>query len=126
MIEFRQLLLTLAAVFFFTSLVLVIAGAPPFVAYYYILKGSLGSWNKFSHVIKAWIPLTLCGCGLLFTFRIGLWNIGVEGQVMMGAVFTTALLRSGVESPASVAFLGMSLLAGMAGGAREPVHTAHG
>jgi ABC-type uncharacterized transport system permease subunit len=116
-IEFRQLLLTLAAVFFFTSLVLVIAGAPPFVAYYYILKGSLGSWNKFSHVIKAWIPLTLCGCGLLFTFRIGLWNIGVEGQVMMGAVFTTALLRSGIESPASIALLGMSLLAGMAGGA---------
>ena len=116
-IEFRQLLLTLAAVFFFTSLVLVIAGAPPFVAYYYILKGSLGSWSKFSHVIKAWIPLTLCGCGLLFTFRIGLWNIGVEGQVMMGAVFTTALLRYGIESPASIALLGMSLLAGMAGGA---------
>jgi ABC-type uncharacterized transport system permease subunit len=36
---------------------------------------------------------------------------------MMGAVFTTALLRSGVESNATSAFLGMSLLAGMAGGA---------
>jgi ABC-type uncharacterized transport system permease subunit len=116
-LEFRQLLLTLAAVFFFTSLVLLIAGAPPFAAYYHILKGSLGSWNKFSHVIKAWIPLTLCGCGLLFTFRIGLWNIGVEGQVMMGAVFTTAMLRFGVESNASIVFLGISMLAGMAGGA---------
>jgi ABC-type uncharacterized transport system permease subunit len=116
-IEFRQLLLTLAAVFFFTSLVLLISGAPPFAAYYYIFKGSLGSWIKFSHVMKTWIPLTLCGCGLLFTFRIGLWNIGVEGQVMMGAVFTTALLRSGVESSASAAFLGMSLVAGLAGGA---------
>jgi ABC-type uncharacterized transport system permease subunit len=115
--EFRQLLLTLAAVFAFTSLVMLIAGAPPFAAYYHIIKGSLGSWNKFSHVIKAWIPLTLCGCGLLFTFRIGLWNIGVEGQVMMGAVFTTALLRFGVESNATVAFLGISLLAGMLGGA---------
>ena len=115
--EFRQLLLTLAAVFAFTSLVMLIAGAPPFAAYYHIIKGSLGSWNKFSHVIKAWIPLTLCGCGLLFTFRIGLWNIGVEGQVMMGAVFTTALLRFGVESNAAVALLGISLLAGMLGGA---------
>jgi len=116
-LEFRQLLLTLAAVFAFTSLVMLIAGAPPLAAYYHIIKGSLGSWNKFSHVIKAWIPLTLCGCGLLFTFRIGLWNIGVEGQVMMGAVFTTALLRLGVESNATVAFLGISLLAGMLGGA---------
>jgi len=117
LLEFRQILLTVAAVFFFTSLVLMIAGAPPLVAYYHILKGALGSWNKFSHVIKAWIPLTLCGCGLLFTFRIGLWNIGVEGQVMMGAVFTTAILRYGVEGTSPMAYLAISLLAGIAGGA---------
>ncbi|GAG84416.1 unnamed protein product [marine sediment metagenome] len=89
----RSFLVTVAAVFIFTSLVLLIAGAPPLAAYYYIFKGSLGSWLKFAHVIKAWIPLTLCAYGLLFTFRIGLWNIGIEGQVMMGAIFTTALLR---------------------------------
>lgn len=113
----RHIIITLFVVFFFTSLVLLVAGAPPFGAYYYIFKGSLGSWNKFAHVIKAWIPLTLCSCGLLFTFRIGLWNIGIEGQVMMGAVFTTALLRFGIESNAAVFFLAMSMLAGMAGGA---------
>jgi len=113
----RQIVITLFAVFFFTSLVLLISGAPPISAYYHILRGSLGSWNKFSHVIKAWIPLTLCGCGLLFTFRIGLWNIGVEGQVMMGAVFSTALLRFGLQSQAPGLFLAMSLVAGMIGGA---------
>jgi simple sugar transport system permease protein len=113
----RHMLLTLFAVFFFTTLVLLLAGAPPLSAYYYIFKGSLGSWNKFAHVTKTWIPLTLCGCGLLFTFRIGLWNIGVEGQVMMGAVFTTALLRFGIESNGAAFFLGASMLAGMAGGA---------
>ena len=113
----RHLVLTLFAVFSFTTLVLLLAGAPPFSAYFYILKGSLGSWNKFAHVTKAWIPLALSGCGLLFTFRIGLWNIGVEGQIMMGAVFTTALLRFGVESSAGVFFLGASMLAGMVGGA---------
>ena len=113
----RHLILTLFAVFFFTTLVLLLAGAPPFGAYYHILKGSLGSWIKFAHVIKAWIPLTLCGCGLVFTFRIGLWNIGVEGQVMMGAVFTTAALRFGIESNAAAFFLGASLLGGIVGGA---------
>jgi simple sugar transport system permease protein len=114
--QFRQVMLTLLAMFFFTTLVLLLAGAPPFSAYYHIFIGSLGSWNKFAHVIKAWIPLTLCGCGLLFTFRIGLWNIGVEGQVMMGAVFTTALLRMGIESSATIFFLLTSMLAGIAGG----------
>ena len=113
----RQILVTLVAVFFFTSLILLIAGAPPLAAYYHIFKGSLGSWLKFAHVIKAWIPLTLCACGLIFTFRIGLWNIGIEGQVMMGAVFTTALLRFGTKGNGAAFFLGASMLAGMAGGA---------
>jgi len=113
----RQVAITLFAVFFFTSLILLISGAPPLSAYYHILRGSLGSWNKISHVIKGWIPLTLCGCGLLFTFRIGLWNIGVEGQVMMGAVFSTALLRLGLQSQSPGLFLAMSLAAGVLGGA---------
>jgi ABC-type uncharacterized transport system permease subunit len=81
------------------------------------LKGSLGSWLKFSHVIKAWIPLTLCACGLLFTFRIGLWNIGIEGQVMMGAVFTTAILRLGLESRMPSMIILLSIVAGLIGGA---------
>ena len=112
----RQALITLVVVFCFTTLVLLLAGAPPFAAYFHILKGSLGSWNKFAHVMKNWIPLTLCGCGLLFTFRIGLWNIGVEGQVMMGAVFTTALLRFGVDSQYAAVFLTLSMMAGIVGG----------
>ena len=113
----RDVLVTAVVVFVFTSLVLLIAGAPPLAAYYHIFKGSLGSWLKFSHVIKAWIPLTLCACGLLFTFRIGLWNIGVEGQVMMGAVFTTALLRLGLESPMPSMMIFLSIVAGLIGGA---------
>lgn len=108
---------TLVAVLAFTTLVLILAGAPPLEAYYHIFKGSLGSWVKVTHVIKAWIPLTLCSCGLLYTFRIGLWNIGVEGQVVMGAIFTTYALRLGVDSPVSWFFLILSFVAGIGGGA---------
>ena len=115
--ESRHVVVTVFVVFAFTSLVLLLAGAPPLAAYYYIFKGSLGSWLKFSHVIKAWIPLTLCACGLLFTFRIGLWNIGVEGQVMMGAVFTTAILRLGLESRMPSMIILLSIVAGLVGGA---------
>jgi simple sugar transport system permease protein len=31
--------------------------------------------------------------GLLFTFTAGLWNIGMEGQIIMGAVFTVGAFR---------------------------------
>ena len=113
----RDLACALTIVFVFTTVVLLLAKAPPLSAYYHIFIGSLGSWSKFSHVIKAWIPLTLCACGLLFTFRIGLWNIGVEGQVMMGAVFTTAALRLGLHAGMPPLVLGFSFVAGAAGGA---------
>lgn len=119
-IIFRYLfegMLTLLAVFFFTTVILLMAGAPPFVAYYHIFKGALGSWIKFAHVIKVWIPLTLCASGLLYTFRINLWNIGVEGQIMMGAVLTTAILRFGVAKNMPIFFVGLSLIAGVTGGA---------
>ena len=114
---FRETLLTLLIVFAFTTLILLLAGAPPFAAYFHIFKGSFGSWIKFTHVIKVWTPLTLCACGLLYTFRINLWNIGIEGQMMMGAVFTTAVLRWGFESQIPHIFLGGSFAAGVLGGA---------
>lgn len=109
--------LILIAVFFITSLILLIAGAPPFAAFYHLFKGSLGSWTKFAHVLSAWIPLALSSCGLLYTFRIGLWNIGVEGQIMMGAIFTTAVLRLGILSHIPTLCLGFSFLGGIIGGA---------
>jgi simple sugar transport system permease protein len=112
-----QTFITLVVVFLFTTTVMLLAGAPPFSAYGHILKGSLGSWNKFAHVIGAWIPLTLCACGLVFTFRVGLWNIGIEGQVMMGAVFATGVLRLGAQGHSALLFLAASLLAGVTGGA---------
>jgi len=110
-------LLTLTVVFCFTTLILLITGAPPLAAYYHIFKGSLGSWITFGHVVKTWIPLTLCSTGLIYTFRIGLWNIGVEGQIMMGAVFSTALLRWGADWNLPFLMIGLAFGAGIAGGA---------
>jgi ABC-type uncharacterized transport system permease subunit len=113
----REILLSAAAVLAFTALILLIAGAPPLSACYHIFNGSLGSWVKVGYVIKVWIPLTLCACGLLYTFRIDLWNIGIEGQVMMGAIFTTGMLRLGVSMDTPLVFLTASLIAGGVGGA---------
>jgi ABC-type uncharacterized transport system permease subunit len=100
----------------FTTLILLVAGAPPLAAYYNLLKGSLGSWIKISRVIQAWVPLTLCACGLLYTFKTDLWNIGIEGQMIMGAVFATAVLRMGLESSAPLLVMAGSMVAAMAGG----------
>lgn len=102
----------------FTTLILVLAGAPPFEAYKNIVIGSVGSFRKFTDVLVSWVPLLLVSAGLLITFSAGLWNIGVEGQITLGAIGTTWALRvlqdSGMSPGLIILF---SILAGMLAGA---------
>lgn len=102
----------------FVSLVLLSAGAPPLAAFGNIISGAFGSPGKFSDVLVAFVPLLLTTAGLLITFSAGLWNIGIEGQIMMGAVFTTGALRlfQGTDVPPGLA-IALSIAAGMLGGA---------
>src|SRR5271166_3777594 len=101
-----------------TTFVLMAAKAPPLAAYANIVLGAVGSWEVVANVLVSWVPLLLVTAGLLITFTAGLWNIGIEGQITLGAIFTTWMLRglqaSGLD-PALV--ITMGIVAGMAGGA---------
>lgn len=102
----------------FTTLVLVATKAPPLEAFKNIILGSVGSWGKFSDVLITWVPLLLVTAGLLITFTAGLWNIGIEGQITLGAIFTTWMMRSLLDSGWNpVLIIILSILAGMLGGA---------
>ncbi|GAB6275621.1 MAG: ABC transporter permease [Rectinema sp.] len=100
-----------------TTLVLSLAGAQPFAAYKYIMLGAVGSWDVVSNVLVSWVPLLLATSGLLVTFTVGLWNIGIEGQITLGAIFTTwamRLLQNSGWNPSLI--LVIAVLAGMLGG----------
>jgi ABC-type uncharacterized transport system permease subunit len=102
----------------FTSLVLLATSAPPFRALFEIVSGALGTTVVIANVLKAWVPLMLVTMGLLITFSAGLWNIGIEGQIMLGAVFTTGMMRIVQDSALPAALIiSLSILAGMLGGA---------
>ncbi len=101
-----------------TTLILVAAGAPPLKAYGSILNGAFGSSNNLVAVLITWSPLLLTTAGVLITFAAGLWNIGVEGQMTLGAIFATWMLRLLQDTsvpPAFIIILG--ILFGVAGGA---------
>jgi len=102
----------------FTTLVLLLAGAPPLEAFRNILIGSFGSTTKISDVLVSWIPLMLATTGLLVTFSAGLWNIGIEGQITLGAIFSTWLLKllQSTSLPTPLILI-LAILAGMLGGA---------
>jgi ABC-type uncharacterized transport system permease subunit len=99
----------------FTTLILVAVGAPPWEAYTHIVEGAFESPAKIADVVSACVILILCGVGMCITFTAGQWNVGVEGQIILGAIFATWVARS-VPWP-QVPLLTLMLLAGMLGGA---------
>lgn len=83
-----------------------------------IISGAFGSTNNVTQVIQAWVPLVLASLGLMFTFTAGLWNIGMEGQIEMGAIFAYGVIRIFDGSDASsVLVISLCILAGIIGGA---------
>ncbi|MCS7287215.1 MAG: ABC transporter permease [Anaerolineae bacterium] len=61
----------------------------PIYAYTKIFTGSFGSLYGLSETTVKAIPLLLCGTGLALAFKAHFWNIGAEGQLLMGAVGAT-------------------------------------
>ena len=111
-------LLALVLALGITALILVAVGAQPGVVFKDMVIGSVGSFKKFSDVLVGWVPLLLVTAGLLITFAAGLWNIGVEGQVTLGAIGTTMTLRALQDSGMNPALIiALSILAGMFTGA---------
>jgi len=112
---FRGLAILLALVF--ATLVMVFSQAPPLEAYRHIIAGSVGTTVRITNVLVVWTPLIMATAGLLLTFTAGLWNIGIEGQITLGAIFSTWALRLLQYSdlpPALIMFAGV--IAGALGG----------
>ena len=65
---------------------LIWAGVNPARAYMEIIKGSFGSFYNFSEVLVRATPLILCGLSVGLAGRMLIWNIGAEGQLVMGGV----------------------------------------
>lgn len=98
-----------------TTLALVAVGADPWQAYRVMWNGAFGDVVKIGNVFLSWVPLLLASVGLLITFTAGLWNIGIEGQIVFGAIFTTWAARS-LDLPAPI-LIPILFVAGAIGGA---------
>ncbi len=95
--------------------ILLITGNNPLTSYRDIFNATFGSSYGFSEVIVAMIPILLTALAVAIPSRIGMINVGGEGQLYMGAIFATfgALafkdLPSGILLPLMV---GLGILGG--------------
>jgi simple sugar transport system permease protein len=116
---FRTLipLISIVVTFLLTSGFVLASGANPLQAAYYFLLDPLSNPVRLIEVLVKATPLLLTGIAVAFAFAGGYWNIGVEGQLYMGATAATAIGLQMHDAPAWVALpliIVGGFLAGMA------------
>ena len=90
--------------------------ANPVEAYGALFKGAFGDVSGLTQTLVKATPLLLVGLGIVIAFRGGIINIGGEGQMIVGALATTALAIALKDWP-GWALVPLCLLAGVLGGA---------
>ncbi len=86
---------TIGAVIFalvVSGVVLALAGGEPIPAFLHIIRASFGSLGVISDTLVKATPLILTGLACALAFRMRLWNIGAEGQFLMGAWGASAVV----------------------------------
>ena len=74
------------------GIVIAIAGGNPFITYAYIARASFGDIGVLSDTIVKATPIILTALACSIAFRMKLWNIGAEGQFIMGAWGASAVV----------------------------------
>lgn len=107
---------SLTAALVLGGLLMLALGVSPIAAYGEIFGGALGSGYGLSETIVKAIPLTLTGLACLLSFKMLIWNIGAEGQLVMGALAAAAVVRFVHAEQPAVMFCAMFAASAAAGG----------
>ena len=84
--------------------------------YSYLIRGSLGSVSALSSTIRWTTAFLLCGIASGIAFKGGMFNMGTEGQLYMGAISAT-LVGIYCKGLPAIAHIPLCMLAGMVAGA---------
>jgi ABC-type uncharacterized transport system permease subunit len=109
-------LAALAAAGVVSTLVIAVAGGNPPRAFAALFDGAFGSADSLSETLVKTCPLLLCGLAVALAFQTGIWNIGAEGQLLMGAL-AAAWAGSRLQLPGAVGIPLMLLGAALSGAA---------
>ncbi|MEF9915899.1 MAG: ABC transporter permease [Lachnospiraceae bacterium] len=91
-------------------------GYNPFRVYMTIISGAFRSEMAFQATVKLMVPLVIPALGITLAFKMRFWNIGAEGQIIMGSIFATYFALFWWELP-HVVLLSLMFIAGAIGGA---------
>lgn len=98
------------------SAFILFVGENPLTAYGILFKESFGSMRNLATTLQRATPLMFTGLAVAFAFRAGLFNIGAEGQLYIGA-FAAAWVGFTFTNLPRLVHLPLAIVAGMIGGA---------
>lgn len=98
------------------AVVIVIAGHDPWVAYTSLFEGALGSRRGRAETLVYAAPLILGGLAFAVAARAGMFNIGIEGQLVIGGFAAALIGATDWGLPAAVHVALAVLVAAIAGG----------
>lgn len=97
------------------AVVMLIGGYNPLVAYGALVQRVIGNPYDFGETIRQITPLMFTGLAVAFAFRSGMFNIGADGQVLIGMTVATAVSLSFKGLPSAI-LVPLAVIAGGIGG----------
>lgn len=95
------------------ALVMALWGRDPWGSYAALISGALGNLRAFTSTLSRSLPLVLTGLTFAVGARAGLFNIGAQGQMLIGAV--VALSCGLLRLPPGLHLITALILSGLAG-----------
>ncbi len=92
-------------------------GYNPLQTFDAMVKGSFGSAFGIKNSVSIAIPYLVTALGISIAFRMKFWNIGAEGQIVMGAVAATYMTRIMSPDTNGIILIILMAIGGMIGGA---------
>ncbi len=97
------------------ALIMLLQGVNPLHAYIYLFRGAFGNRGAIGESVAKTIPLIFTGLAVTFSYRTGVFNIGAEGQLLIGALCAIWISMLFASLPGMVLLI-LMLIAGSLGG----------
>ena len=86
LLNFAVPVISVLLAFVLGCIIMVVLGKNPFQAIQYLLVGAFGDLNKLGQTLNKATPLIFTGLCACFAYRCGVFNLGGEGQFLMGSI----------------------------------------
>jgi general nucleoside transport system permease protein len=114
--KLKHLLMAIGLAFTTVSLFVWLLGFNPITIYPIMLTGIFGTSYRMISMLKYITPLLMVSLGISIAFKMKFWNIGGEGQLIMGAIFATFFALYANTLPRLILLIIMALAAMIGGG----------